>query len=185
MVYEQEDISTGKFRRTFSENVDSEELVWHRDRRDREVFIESSKGWMLQIENELPKPLLEGQKYFIPKETYHRVIKGTGDLVIEVKEDIRTVRVPKVVKENVKRGLFYLRKSGKRDMFAEKLLEGRDVTIEDIKSIKKYFDSQKNTPLLKEGFKGRPHEDNDYVMSLLRGGEIGYKWVVKECRRLV
>ena len=104
---------------------------------------------------------------------------------IEVKEDTRTVRVPKVVKENVKRGIFYLRKQGKKDMFAEKLLEGKNITVEDIQTIKKYFDSQKNTPLLKEGFKGRPHEDNDYVMSLLRGGEIGYKWVVKECRRLL
>ena len=172
-------------RRVFKESVDTDELKWHRDQYDRMVFVESGKGWKLQMDEELPQDLQVGQKYFIPKETYHRVIKGTGDLVIEVKEDVRTVRVPKVVKENVKRGLFYLRKSGKRDMFAEKLLEGRNVTVEDIKSIKKYFDSQKNTPLLKEGFKGRPHEDSDYVMSLLRGGEIGYKWVVKECRRLV
>ena len=31
MVYEQENISKYKFKRTFTEDVDSEELVWHRD----------------------------------------------------------------------------------------------------------------------------------------------------------
>ena len=185
MVYNQEDLGKNKFRRVFTENVDSEELVWHRDREDREVLVESSNGWMLQMDDELPQVLLEGQKYFIPKETYHRIFKGTGDLKIVIDESIGKIRIPKVVKENIKKGLWYLKKSGKKDIFAEKLLEGSNITVEDIQTIKKYFDSQKNTALLKEGFKGRPHEDNDYVMSLLRGGNAGYNWVIRETKKRV
>lgn len=184
MVYEQQNINDSKFRRIFTENVDSEELVWHRDRCDREVFIEKSNGWMLQMENELPKPLLEGQKYFIPKETYHRVIKGTGDLVIEVKEDNKTFRVPKIVKENVKRGLFYLKKSGNKSVLGNRLVEGTTITKEDILEIKKYFDSKKSVSVLSENFKGKPQEDSDYIESLLRGGKAGYNWVIRESKKI-
>ena len=86
MVYSQENISKYKFKRVFTENVDTEELVWHRDRCDREVFVEESNGWMLQMDEELPQVLQEGQTYFIPKMVYHRVIKGTGDLKILIEE---------------------------------------------------------------------------------------------------
>jgi hypothetical protein len=40
--------------------------------------------WMVQMDNELPKPLTE--KVFIPKETYHRVIKGSDDLTVKIKK---------------------------------------------------------------------------------------------------
>ena len=39
---------------------------------------------MIQLDNELPKPLTE--RTFIPKEVYHRVIKGTGNLKVKVKK---------------------------------------------------------------------------------------------------
>ena len=86
MVYEQENISKYKFKRTFTEDVDSEELVWHRDLNTREVFIEQSNGWMLQMDEELPQVLLEGQTYKIPKMVYNRIFKGTGDLKITISE---------------------------------------------------------------------------------------------------
>lgn len=86
MVYEQENISKDKFKRTFTEDVDSEELVWHRDLNTREVFIEQSNGWMLQMDEELPQTLIEGQTYKIPKMVYHRIFKGTGDLKITIIE---------------------------------------------------------------------------------------------------
>lgn len=73
-------------KRTFKESVDSDELVWHRDRLDRYVYIEKNNGWLLQMDNELPKLMQEGRTYFIPKETYHRVIKGTDDLIIKIEE---------------------------------------------------------------------------------------------------
>jgi hypothetical protein len=75
-------------KRIFKESVDSDELVWHRDELDRSVYIEKNNGWLLQMDNELPKLMQEGRTYFIPKETYHRVIKGTGDLIIKIEEII-------------------------------------------------------------------------------------------------
>ena len=88
MVYEQENISKYKFKRIFTEDVDSEELVWHRDLNTREVFIEQSNGWMLQMDEELPQVLIEGQTYKIPKMVYHRIFKGTGDLKITITEKL-------------------------------------------------------------------------------------------------
>jgi len=72
--------------RTFTQNIVSEELKWHFDSTDREVTIIESKGWKFQMDNELPKILKEGQKLFIPKGIYHRVIKGDGKLKIKIKE---------------------------------------------------------------------------------------------------
>ena len=72
--------------REFSEDVSTQELVWHRDRSDRAIRIVKGEGWQLQIENQLPFPLVPGKIYYIPKETYHRVIKGHSKLVIEIKE---------------------------------------------------------------------------------------------------
>lgn len=68
--------------RTFNENIDSEELVWHRDMEDRIVKSLGDTDWMIQMDNELPRPLTE--MVYIPKNTYHRVIKGTGDLKVRV-----------------------------------------------------------------------------------------------------
>ena len=70
--------------RTFPETVWEEDLVWHRDAEDRTIKVLSSEGWQLQMDNELPKDLLFGESYYVPKETYHRVIKGKGDLVVEI-----------------------------------------------------------------------------------------------------
>jgi hypothetical protein len=68
--------------REFSGNVDSSELIWHKDKEDRIVEVLQNSNWMFQMDNELPKILKD--KLFIPKETYHRVIKGNGDLVVKI-----------------------------------------------------------------------------------------------------
>lgn len=78
-----EHIEEGYHIRTFSKDTDVMELVWHRDREDRIVESVGDTDWMIQMDNELPKPLTEG--IYIPKETYHRVIKGNGDLTVRVK----------------------------------------------------------------------------------------------------
>lgn len=72
--------------RTFSKDVDESELVWHRDKRDRYVRVITSDNWQLQLDNELPQVLIPEQHYFIPKETYHRIIKGNKELTILIKE---------------------------------------------------------------------------------------------------
>ena len=77
---------SGLLIREFSRDVNSSELVWHRDRLDRKILVREGKGWMLQMENELPFFLKEGKTYYIPKNTYHRVLKGDSKLVVEIKE---------------------------------------------------------------------------------------------------
>jgi len=39
---------------------------------------------MIQLDNEIPKTLTE--KVSIPKNTYHRVIKGSGDFKVRIKK---------------------------------------------------------------------------------------------------
>jgi hypothetical protein len=70
--------------RTFSQNIDEEELVWHRDKQDRQVTILEETDWQFQFDNELPQVLKN--TIFIPKNTYHRLIKGTGELNVHIIE---------------------------------------------------------------------------------------------------
>jgi hypothetical protein len=68
--------------RTFSENLDSHELKWHKDKEDRIVIPLKETNWLFQRENHLPEPINKEIK--IKANEWHRVIKGTGDLVIKV-----------------------------------------------------------------------------------------------------
>ena len=73
--------------REFSGDVSETELVWHRDKTSRRVTIIRSEGWKLQMDNSLPEELVEGHIYNIPKMEYHRIIKGKGTLLIQIKEN--------------------------------------------------------------------------------------------------
>lgn len=70
--------------RTFTQDIGEEELVWHRDREDRVIDAHHTTDWMFQFDNQLPGKIT--RSLFIPKNTYHRLIKGTGDLIIRVKK---------------------------------------------------------------------------------------------------
>jgi len=70
--------------RKFTQDIDEEELVWHRDRNDREVQVVGQTDWMFQLEDEIPQVLKD--VIFIPKDTYHRLIKGTGELNVHIIE---------------------------------------------------------------------------------------------------
>lgn len=67
--------------RTFSESTPSMEFVWHRDKEDRIIEPLHKSDWKFQLDNDIPKEI---DKTFVPKETYHRLIKGTGDLRLKV-----------------------------------------------------------------------------------------------------
>lgn len=73
-------------RRVFKESVNSHELKWHFDKKDRKVKIVKSNGWQIQLDDKLPKVMNEGETLFIPKGVYHRVIKGQGDLIVKIRE---------------------------------------------------------------------------------------------------
>lgn len=77
-------IVAGTIERTFSQDVSESELVWHRDQKDREVSIIGETDWMFQFEDQIPQQLKD--TIFIPKDTYHRLIKGTGELNILIQE---------------------------------------------------------------------------------------------------
>jgi hypothetical protein len=74
------DISPGL--REFTEEVSELELKWHRDQEDRTVSSAEPTDWQLQLENELPRSLNSPIK--ITAGTWHRVIKGTGNLVVKI-----------------------------------------------------------------------------------------------------
>jgi len=70
--------------RTFKETVPNTLLVWHRDYSNRTVQILSGNDWKLQLDNQLPQLLVVGESYYIPKETYHRLIKGANSLQLQI-----------------------------------------------------------------------------------------------------
>tara|TARA_B100000287_G_scaffold368409_1_gene364671 strand:- start:197 stop:484 length:288 start_codon:yes stop_codon:yes gene_type:complete len=70
--------------RHFSEDVEMDELVWHRDRKDRDITPIGETDWQIQFDDELPQPI--NDCIFIPEGTWHRVIKGSGCLKILINE---------------------------------------------------------------------------------------------------
>jgi mannose-6-phosphate isomerase-like protein (cupin superfamily) len=81
--FEQEIVGDKKIR-TFNENIDGEELVWHRDREDRLVEVLEGENWMVQMDNQLPVKMKKGDSFIIPEGVYHRVLKGDGQLKISI-----------------------------------------------------------------------------------------------------
>lgn len=68
--------------REFSQNINPIELMWHRDDEDRIVEIIGETDWKLQLDNQLPTSMNE--PIFIPRHEWHRVIKGTGNLLLKI-----------------------------------------------------------------------------------------------------
>ncbi len=68
--------------RTFSRDVDPHELKWHRDEEDRVVIPVRENDWMFQRDNSLPVPI-DGE-IRIARGEWHRVIRGTTDLVVKI-----------------------------------------------------------------------------------------------------
>ena len=67
--------------RIFSADIQSKDLVWHKDREDRIIEPLHETDWKFQYDNEVP---IELDRLFIDKGTYHRLIKGTGELKLKV-----------------------------------------------------------------------------------------------------
>jgi hypothetical protein len=82
--YIEKKLSKNIFFREFKQITDSNEFVWHKDKEDRIIESIEKTNWLFQLDNELPIKI--DKKLFIPKETYHRIIKGTGNLLIKVEK---------------------------------------------------------------------------------------------------
>ena len=84
--FSEELVSENVYRRTFAEGVDDDELIWHRDHEQRVITVVESNGWKFQSENELPVVMCSSDVIYIRAESWHRVIKGTGKLIVEVEK---------------------------------------------------------------------------------------------------
>lgn len=82
LPFDESQLESNTFIRTFHQDTESGDFTWHRDREDRIIESIGKTDWMVQLDNELPKIIKD--KVFIPKGIYHRVIKGTGDLNIKL-----------------------------------------------------------------------------------------------------
>lgn len=74
------------FIRYFDDQLNDNELIWHRDKRNREVTVLEGMNWKFQYDNSLPFVLKVGDIIRVPAETYHRLIKGTTALSLKIKE---------------------------------------------------------------------------------------------------
>lgn len=79
-------VDEGEWVREFAVDVDSDELVWHRDEKDREIEVLHGEGWQFQRDNEVPFIINTNSKFKINAMVYHRLIKGTTPLIIKIKE---------------------------------------------------------------------------------------------------
>ena len=86
LPFQETKLSDNEFIRVFSQDTDSGEYMWHRDREDRVIESIGDTDWMIQIDNELPREI--NNEVLIPIGVYHRLIKGTNDLKIKLKKII-------------------------------------------------------------------------------------------------
>jgi hypothetical protein len=80
--YTEEKIFCHSYLRTFSINTPDEDLKWHWDEEDRLISSIKETDWLFQFDNQLPQSI--NQEIFIPKGEFHRIIKGSEDLIIKI-----------------------------------------------------------------------------------------------------
>jgi hypothetical protein len=81
-----EKINNGFYIRTFSWDLNENELKWHFDEEDRIVICENDTDWLFQFDNELPITINKNEPIVIQKNIYHRIIKGTNNLKLKIKK---------------------------------------------------------------------------------------------------
>lgn len=84
--YSDTEHNQGSFVRIFSKDLDELELIWHRDKNNRTFVVESGVGWKLQMDDDLPITLIQGNSYFIAKNIFHRLWRGNTMLQIRITE---------------------------------------------------------------------------------------------------
>lgn len=82
LPFTEEKISENQYVRYFNKNINPDQMTWHRDKEDRIVEPLNVNDWYFQLDNELPIKI--DKKIVIPKQIFHRAIKGTTDLYIKI-----------------------------------------------------------------------------------------------------
>jgi hypothetical protein len=80
--YTENQIDVNTYLRTFSADTPETDLIWHLDREDRVIEANHLTDWKFQFDNELPVSL--NNVITIPKNTFHRIIKGTDDCELRI-----------------------------------------------------------------------------------------------------
>jgi hypothetical protein len=70
--------------RVFVEDVDEGLLSWHKDMRSINFKVIGGRDWKLLIENDEIMYLEIGKHYYVPKGTYHKMVKGKNNLILEI-----------------------------------------------------------------------------------------------------
>lgn len=82
--YTEQKVDSNTYLRTFSADTPETDLIWHLDREERVIEATHMTDWFFQFDNELPISL--NNSITIPKNTFHRIIKGTDDCTIRIKK---------------------------------------------------------------------------------------------------
>lgn len=82
MPFKEKKITKNISIRKFSDLINESELQWHIDLEDRLIKPLNKTNWLLQIDNNLPRQLNINESFFIQSKTWHRLIKGSGDLYL-------------------------------------------------------------------------------------------------------
>ena len=81
-----DEIHPDYFIRIFDAESTPNDFYWHKDKKDRIILAVSGSDWKLQFDNEIPITLEPEKVYPIPRETFHRIIKGKDNLILKIKE---------------------------------------------------------------------------------------------------
>jgi mannose-6-phosphate isomerase-like protein (cupin superfamily) len=85
--YTDERISSNEWIRTFDPSItSSEEYIWHRDKKDRNITVLEGEGWKFQFDNQIPFLINTNDSLYVPKNVYHRLIVGKTKLKLKIKE---------------------------------------------------------------------------------------------------
>lgn len=80
--FKEEQVEETVYVRTFSSETPESELKWHWDEEDRIVEAIEPTDWKFQFDNQLPIPF--DKPIRVDAGDFHRVIKGSGNLVVKV-----------------------------------------------------------------------------------------------------
>jgi hypothetical protein len=105
-IFKEKKINNFLFERYFDKNIDENELVWHRDKELRIIIPICENDWSFQTDNELPISLEENKPIIIEAEKFHRILKGTTDLSLEIiKVDKNTINESQNIAKHIIEGV--------------------------------------------------------------------------------
>jgi hypothetical protein len=76
----------GNLIRNFPNTTEAHLLKWHTDEEDRIVYSLNTNDWLFQFDNELPIPIKPYVEIEIKRGVFHRIIKGSTDLILKIKK---------------------------------------------------------------------------------------------------